>query len=67
MPTTRKQKKARKSRETHLLSDIENLDILLGENNLEREENDSSNFCRRPDSPCYDASVNKDTKSHSNS
>ena len=31
MPTTRKQKKARESRETDMLSDIENLVILLGE------------------------------------
>ena len=31
MPTTRKQKKARKSRGLEMLSDIENLDIMLGE------------------------------------
>ena len=38
MPTTRKQKKARKSREEALLSDIENIDVRLGENHLEKEE-----------------------------
>ena len=38
MPTTRKQKKARKSREQDMLSDIENLDIMLGGNSLDREE-----------------------------
>ena len=32
MPTTRKQKKARKSRGIDMLSDIENLDVMLGEN-----------------------------------
>ena len=30
MPTTRKQKKARKSTVLEMLSDIENLDIMLG-------------------------------------
>ena len=34
MPTTRKQKKARKSRGLEILSDIENLDIMLGENHF---------------------------------
>ena len=34
MPTTRKQRKARKSRGLEILSDIENLDIMLGENHL---------------------------------
>ena len=64
MPTTRKQKrKARKSREADMLSDIENLDIMLGGNNLVREESESSNFGRRPDSPCYDTSVNQNTNS----
>ena len=50
MPTTRKQKKARKSRETDMLSDIENLDIMVRGNNFEREESESSNFGRRPNS-----------------
>ena len=41
MPTTRKPKSmARKSREAHMLSDIENLDIMLGSNRLEREESE---------------------------
>ena len=34
MPTTRKLKKARKSRGLEMLSDIENLDIMLGENHF---------------------------------
>ena len=34
MPTTRKQRKARKSRGIEMLSDIENIDIMLGENHL---------------------------------
>ena len=48
MPTTRKQKKARKSREAEMLSNIENLDIMLSGNHLEREESENSNFGRRP-------------------
>ena len=50
MPTTRKQKKARKSRGIEMLSDIENLDIMLGENHYgrnEREESVISNQARR--------------------
>ena len=42
MPTTRKQKKARKSRGLEILSDIENLDIMLGENHFNGTEGDDS-------------------------
>ena len=38
MPTTRKQKKARKSRGLEMLSDFENLDIMLGENHFNTRE-----------------------------
>ena len=51
MPVTRKQKKARKSRGIEMLSDIENLDIMLGENHYSRNERDervNSNQARRP-------------------
>ena len=59
MPTTRQQKKARKSREQDMLSDIENLDIMLGRNSLNREESISSNLDRRPDSPSYGNLLNQ--------
>ena len=49
-PTTRKQKKARKTRGLELLSDIEDLDIMLGGRHSEIEENVSSNLARRPES-----------------
>ena len=42
MPTTRNQKKARKSRGLEILSDIENLDIMLGENHFNGAERDDS-------------------------
>ena len=42
MPTTRKQKKARKSRGLGILSDIENLDIMLGENHFNDTRRDES-------------------------
>ena len=53
MPTTRKQKKARKSREAEMLSDIENLDVMLGGNHFdrnERSESVNSNQAGRPES-----------------
>ena len=36
MPTTRKQKKTRKSRGVEMSPDIENLDMMLGGSHLER-------------------------------
>ena len=53
MPTTRKQKKGRKSRGLEIPSDIENLDVMLGENDfngIDREENLESNLAGRPES-----------------
>ena len=53
MPTTRKQKKTRKSRGLEILSDIENLDIMLGGdryNGTERERSLDSNSVRRRES-----------------
>ena len=50
-----------------MLSDIENIDIMLGGNNLVREESESNNSGRKPDGPCYDTSVNQNTNSHSKS
>ena len=53
MPTTRKQKKARKSRGLEILSDIENLDIMLGGdryNGTERERSLDSNSVGRRES-----------------
>ena len=68
MFTTRKQKsKARKSIEADIISDIENLDIMLGSNHLERQERELSNSVCRPESPSYNALVNHDVNSHFNS
>ena len=50
MPTTRRQKKARKSRGLEMFSDLENLDIMLGTRQSEREESVNSNRARRPES-----------------
>ena len=41
MPATRKQK-ARKSRGQDIISDIENVDIMLGESHFDREESEDS-------------------------
>ena len=53
MPTTRKQKKARKSRGLEMFSDIENLDIMLGRNHFDarqRVESLNTNLATRPES-----------------
>ena len=50
-----------------MLSDIENLDIMVGGNNLEREESGSSKLGRRPECPSYSALINQNVQSHSNS
>ena len=69
MPTTRKQKKARKSRRIEMLSDIENLEIMLGENHFARNERDesiSSNQARRTGSASGDEFENNDENNHLN-
>ena len=67
MPTTRKQKSnTRESREADMLSDIENLEIMLGSNRLQREESEFSNSVRGPESPSYNGLVTHDVNSHSN-
>ena len=58
MPTTRKQKKTWESRGLELLSDIENLDIMLGERHSERDESANSNSVRRPESATSDMFAN---------
>ena len=50
MPTTRKQKRGRKSRGSEILSDIENLDIMLSEKHSKREQSVESSSARRPES-----------------
>ena len=62
MPTTKKQKKAKKSRELDLLSDIGNMDIKLGGNHFERDESEFSNSVRRSESPSYETLLER-TKS----
>ena len=67
MPTTRKQKKVRKSREQDMLPDIDNLDIMLGGNSLDREERISSNLGRKPENPSYGTLLNQNGQPYSNS
>ena len=69
MPTTRKQKKARKSRGLEIPSDIENLDIMLGENHFngtERYESLDSASVRRHDSVMSNNLENEGGSSYSN-
>ena len=51
MLTTRKQKKARKSKGIEMLSDIENLDIMLGENHFNKNEKYESLSSNRAEFP----------------
>ena len=64
MPTTRTQKKAQKSRGAEMPSDIENLDIILGGNHLERENGDSS---RRSNYPNFNLHENNEENHNPNS
>ena len=67
MLTTRNQKKTRKCTETDMLSNIGNLDLMLGGNHLERDKVEISNYGRRPESPSYDTLLNQNSNSHHNS
>ena len=67
MPTTRKQKKPRKSTGAEMLSDIENLDIILGGNHLDRQGSEFSDSIRRPDSPNFNAPDKVEKHSYPNS
>ena len=70
MPTTRKQKKTRKSRGVEIISDIENVDMMLRENHFSRNERDeslSSNQTRRPESTFGDQFENNDENRYLNS
>ena len=59
MPTTRKRRKAKKSRGHEILSDIENLNIMLGGNHFYREESEVIILARRPKSASCNASDNE--------
>ena len=68
MPTTRKQKKARKSRGLEILSDIENLDIMLGENHfndMRRDESLDGTSIRRQESVTSNNLENEEMNLHS--
>ena len=50
-----------------MLSDIENLDVMLGGNHSGRDESEISNHGRRPESPSFDTLLNQNSNSHPNS
>ena len=49
-----------------MLSEIENLDIILGDNYLETGKSEFSDSIRRPDSPNYNALEGKEEDSYPN-
>ena len=69
MPTTRKQKKARKSRGLEIISDFEKFDIMLDENHFnetERDESVDNAFVRRHDCVMSNNIGNEGGSSYSN-
>ena len=68
MPATLKQKsRARKSREAKMLSEFGNRDIMLDSNHFEREDSEFRNSASRLKIPNYDALLDRNTKSRTNS
>ena len=49
-----------------MLSDIENLDIMLGGNHFQREESEDSNLAKRPESISCNASEDNEENLYSN-
>ena len=49
-----------------MLSDIGNLDVLLGGNHSGKDESEISNHGRRPESPRYDTMLNQNSNFHLN-
>ena len=50
-----------------MLSDLENMDIMLCSNHFQREDSEFGDSARRPESPSYNALVDHNTISHPNS
>ena len=69
MPVTRKQTcKPRRSREADdMISDEENMDVMIGSSNYEREDCEFGNSIRRPESLSYDPRIDHNSNAHSNS
>ena len=68
MPDTQKQKnKARRSREAYMISDLENSDVMKGGSHYEKLDNEFGISVRRHDSLKYDAHVDHNSNTNSNS
>ena len=64
MPVTRKEKsKARRSREAEMISDLENMDVMIGSGHSGREDIEFGNSVRRPESHRYDALTDNNSNS----
>ena len=50
-----------------MLSDLENMDMILGSNHYESEDSKFGNSTRRPESPRYDALLDHNSNFHFNS
>ena len=60
MPSTRRQKaKARNSRELDMMSDFKNLDVILGNDNINPIECELSNVIGNSENPCDTESISQ--------
>ena len=68
MPVTRKRKnKTRRSSEADMISDLENMDVMIGSNHYESEDSEIGNSVRRPENPTTDALVDYNSNTYSTS
>ena len=52
--TTKQKSKARSSREADMISDLQNMDVMIGQGHCETEDSESGYSVRRPESLSYD-------------
>ena len=68
MPTTRKQKiKAKRSKEADLTCDQENIDVIIGRDQHEKEDSEFEVSTRRAESPNCESLLNHNLNSNSHS
>ena len=67
MPGTRKQKnEAGRSSEADMISDLENMVVMIGSGHYEREVSEFGNSVKRTESPSYKTLIDHNYNAHSN-
>ena len=49
-----------------MMSDLENMDIIIGRGHYEKEDSETGNSVRMLECPCYDALINHNSNTQSN-